>query len=106
MGFYKAEKSTIPKEAVRPAIMIMASTDPVKTRPLAKDTAKAPPHPLIYDREGPFAAMLEVLEPALQRAVELLDDHGQALAVITLGFGTDNILELLHTFCGANECPS
>ena len=98
MGFYQAEKPMIPKEAVWPAIMIVASTDPVKTHPLAQNTAKAPPHPFVYDRKGPFAAMLEVLEPALQRAVDLHDDHGQALPVAALGFGTDSILELAHTF--------
>ena len=92
MGFYKAEKPMSSKELVWPAIMIVATADPVKPYALAQDAPKATAHPFVDDREGPFATMLEVFEPSPQGAIDLFDDDGKAVAVATLGFGANRRL--------------
>src|SRR5512139_3054149 len=97
MGLYKAEKPTCSKELVWPAIVIVAPTDPVKPYALAQHAAKATAHPLVDHREGILATMLEVREPSPQSAINPVDDDGKAVAIATLGFGTNRVFELLQT---------
>jgi hypothetical protein len=98
MGFYKAEKPMTSKERVWPAIMIVAPTDPVEPYALAQDAPKSAAHPLVNQREGPFATMLEVLEPSPQGTIDPVDDYCKAVAIAAPGFGTNGVFELLQTF--------
>ena len=98
MGFYKAEKSMNPKESVGPAKMIVSSADAMEPFALAQDASKASSYPFIHDRKGWLVTVFEVSKPALQGAVDVFDDRGQTPAIAALGFGSNAILELPHTF--------
>ena len=98
MGFYKAEKSLNPKESVGPAKMIVSSADAMELFAFAQDAPKASPHPFIHDRKGWSVAVLKVSKPTFQGTVDVFDDRGQTPAIAALGFGSNGILELPHTF--------
>ena len=96
MGIYKAEKPIIPKELVRPALMIMSPADSFEPYAIAQDTSNPSSHPTIDRGKGPSIAMFEVLKPSSHGAVDVFDDHCQAMPVAAAGLGADSILELLE----------
>lgn len=96
MGLYKVEKPLFPKELIRPALMIMSSTNTFKPFALSQDTSNPASHPTIHRGERPFVAMFEVLEPSSKGAIDLFDDHCQAMAVAAPGLRADGVFELLE----------
>ena len=98
MGFYKAVKPLNPKEPVGPSKMIVSSADAMESFAFAQDAPEASPHPFIHDRKGWFVAVLKVFKPTFQGTVDVFDDRGQTPAIAALGFGSNGILELPHTF--------
>ena len=48
--------------------------------------------------------VLEVSKPAFQGTVDVFDDRGQTPAIAALGFGSNGILELSHTFRARPAC--
>ena len=97
MGFYKAEKPMLPKELVRPALMIKSTANASMAGPLSQDTSNTAPHPAIHRGKGPLVAMLKVLEPSPKSTTDIFDDHCQAVAITAPGLGTDGVFELLET---------
>jgi hypothetical protein len=81
MGIHKAEKSMSSKVLVWPAIVIKAPADPVEPDAFAQDAAETAAYPFADEREGPFATMLEALEPSPQSTIYVVDDDGKAAAV-------------------------
>jgi len=96
MGIYKAEKPIVPKELIRPALMIMSSANTFKPYALAQDTSNPSSHPAIQRGKRPFIAMFEELKPSSHGAIDLFDDPCQAMAIAAPGLGPDGILELLE----------
>jgi hypothetical protein len=97
MGLYKAEQPVIPKEAVRPALMIVSSTNTFEPYALAQDASNPASHPTVYRGKRPFVAMFEVLKPSPKGVIHLFDDRCQALAIAAPGLGADGVFELLET---------
>ena len=54
MGLYKVEKPMVPKELIRPALMIMSSTNPFKPYALSQDASNPASYPTINRGKGPF----------------------------------------------------
>ena len=105
MGFYKAVKPLNPKEPVGPSKMIVSSADAMESFAFAQDAPEASPHPFIHDRKGWFVAVLKVFKPTFQGTVDVFDDRGQTPAIAALGFGSNGILELPHTFRRGHRRP-
>ncbi len=97
MGVFKAEKPMIPKELVWPALMIMPSTNAFEPYTLSQDTSNPAAHPRVNRGKGPLVAMLKVFEPSHKGAIDVFDDHCQALAITAPGLGADGVFELLET---------
>ena len=96
MGVYEAEKPMIPKELIWPALMIMSSTNAFKPYTLSQDVSNPATHPTINRGKGPLVAVLKVLEPSPKSAIDVFDDHCQAMAITAPGFGADGVFELLE----------
>ena len=71
MGIFKAKKPSVPKESVRPAIMIIPSTDPFPLVPPSQDTSQSAAYPLIQARKDSLIAVLKVLKPSPKGAIHL-----------------------------------
>jgi hypothetical protein len=61
---YQAEKPTLLKIRIRPALMIRAPASPFAFTPRSQNAAQAHPHPLVRILQLPSAAVFEVVEPA------------------------------------------
>jgi hypothetical protein len=81
MGLYKVEKPVVPKELIRPALMIMSPANTFKPCTLSQDASNPASYPTINRRKGPFVAMLKVFEPPQKGTIALFDDHCQARAI-------------------------
>src|SRR4030042_1440404 len=81
MGSYKAEKPMLPKELVRPALMIKSTANSSMAGSLSQDTSNTAPHPAINRGKGPLVAMLKVLEPSPKSTTDIFDDHCQTMAI-------------------------
>ena len=80
---------------VRPAPMVFPSPTSLAAVSLAQDASPSHTNPAVQSREGTRMAVLEVVEPSLQRAVDVDDDHFEALPAGALGLALH--LPLLRT---------
>jgi hypothetical protein len=96
MGLYKVEKPMVPKELIRPALMIMSPANTFEPYTLSQDASNPASHPTVNRWKSPFFAMLEVLEPSSKGAIDIFDDHCRATAIAAPGLGADGIFELLE----------
>jgi hypothetical protein len=85
------------KEGIRPALMVASPPAPLLPLALAQDTSQPHPHPGVQRSEGVSMALLELLKPAPQRAIDVGDDHLQALALGTPRLGPNRVFELPET---------
>jgi hypothetical protein len=97
MGVYEVEKPMVPKELIRPALMIMSAANAFKPCALSQDTSNPASYPAINRRKGPFVAMFVVFEPSPKGTIDLFDDHCQAMAITAPSLGADGVFELLET---------
>ena len=97
MGVCKAIEPMVPKEAIGPAIVISATTDPFALGPLAKNRAQATANPAVYGRKGPPITVFEIAKPTSESGVNVIYDCFQTIAIASFGLGAEGILELLQT---------
>jgi hypothetical protein len=97
MGVYEVEKPMVPKELIKPALMIMSAANAFKPCALSQDTSNPASYPAINRRKGPFVAMFVVFEPSPKGTIDLFDDHCQAMAITAPSLGADGVFELLET---------
>src|SRR5271157_1568365 len=95
-GVSQAEKPMLSKEGIGPPDVLGAARDPRAPVLFVQDSAQAPTDPAVERSEYRAVAVLEVFKPAAQRAVEVLDDLGQAVSRCAFGLPPDRILELLQ----------
>src|SRR5436309_13545328 len=69
------------QERIRPALMVAPTPSPGLPLALAQDTPQPHPHPGVQRSEGAAMTMFEILKPAPQRAIDVLDDHPQTMAL-------------------------
>src|ERR1700730_17782360 len=100
IGTLQAEEPMFGKEGIGPRDVVGAAGDPRAPVLLARDIAQPPADPAVERRECRALAVLEVVEPAAQRRIEVLDDLEQAVSRGAFGLGPDHILELLQAFGG------
>lgn len=81
---YQAEKPTLLKIRIRPALMVCAPAPPSALAPASQDAAQAHSHPLVHRLQLPPAAVFEVVEPAAQHRVNQLDGLFQRAPVVAL----------------------
>src|ERR1022692_3386250 len=77
--------------------MIGPTATSTATLPFAQDTSQPHPYPFVQRCKRVSMTVLEVLKPALQRGIEILNRHSQTLAIGAPGFLTDRVLHLLQT---------
>jgi hypothetical protein len=77
MGALKAEEPMIPKETIRPAIVVAPTTDPSTLRPFTKNRAQTTAYPSVYGRKGSFVAVLEIHKPTFESGIDVRDDDGR-----------------------------
>ena len=82
------------KECIGPALMIATSPPPGTPMPATQNAAQPHAHPRIEVDEGVTRAVLKVLKPPAQRAIEIVDDDGERLSPVPWGFGAHGVLEL------------
>ena len=93
MGICKTVKPMRPKECIRPALMIKASTDSFMMPAPTQDAPKTPAYPLVYGGESPFVAMLEIFKPAAKGLIGIFDDGLQAVAIAAWRLGSKGLLD-------------
>src|SRR5260370_25640664 len=101
IGVSQAEKPMLGKEGMGPPAVVGAAGDARPAVLFARDIAQPPADPAVERCECRAMAVLEVLKPAAQRAVEIPDDLGQAVSRRALGLGPDRVLELLQALGAA-----
>ena len=106
MGIRKAKEPLVPKEAIRPAIVISTTTDPLALGSLANNRAQATANPAVYGRKGPPITVLEIAKPTSECGVDVIDDGSQTIAMVALGLGAEGILELLQTLLAGPTCAT
>ena len=79
MGVVQAEEPMFGKEGIGPPDIVEAARDPGAPVLLAQDVAQPPTDPAVERCESRAVTVFEVLKPAAQRGVEVLDDLGQAV---------------------------
>ena len=109
MGFHKTEKPMFPKEFVWPAKMIHIATDTLGTLvAVPQYAAQTTSDPSVKCWKRLLIAVFEILKPTLKRAIHVLRNSGQTLAVAPPSLGTNGVFELPQTLlarppCGAFE---
>jgi len=94
----KGDQPGIREELVGPAQMVIeAAAAPWAFGPLALQRAQASPGEAVNRLEGVAVCVLEVVEPAHQRPIEISDDPGQAVASGPGRLGPDRVLEAIQT---------
>src|SRR5260370_29995235 len=91
IGVSQAEKPMLGKEGIGPPDVVGAGGDPRRAVLCARDFATPPADPAVERCECRAMAVLEVLKPAAQRAVEIPDDLGQDVSRRALGLGPDRV---------------
>src|SRR6187200_1469053 len=95
MGGCQTEQPLLGEVAIRPTLLIRATTSTAPSSSSAQDTAQAHPDPAVkIAKHRGVAAVLEVLEPTSQGAVDILHDPPQAIARCALGLRAERGLEL------------
>jgi hypothetical protein len=84
------------KEGRWPLDIIPAVSAALPAATMTEDASQASPHPAAQVRKDKGTAMLEVLKPAAQTAVQDRDERGKARAVGTPGLGSDRVLRLIQ----------
>src|SRR5439155_16833180 len=85
------------QERIRPALMVAPTPSPGLPLALAQDTPQPHPHPGVQRSEGAAMTMFEILKPAPQRAIDVLDDHPQTMALGASRLGTNRVFKLPET---------
>jgi hypothetical protein len=94
MGVSQAEEPVLGKEGIGPPDVVEAAGDPRLPMLLAHDVAQPPTDPSVERCEGRAVTVLEVFKPAAQRAIEVLDDLGQAVSRCAFGLCPDRVPRL------------
>src|SRR5580704_14933701 len=97
MSFVQAEKPIVGEVPIAPTLMVRSTPAPLPARALTQNAAQPAAEPAIDGRENGPVTMAKVCKPALQRRVERVGDHRQALAVGTSCFRADAVSELVQT---------
>ena len=106
LGRLQGEQPVLGKAGVRPALMGRRATSSATTRTFAQNTAQTHPYPAVERREDPAMAMLELLKPAPQCAVDIGDDHVQAVAVGAPRFAADLCIQPSDRSASNHQLPS
>src|SRR6516162_5036680 len=93
IGHLQAEKPMFGKEGIGPPDIVEGARDARPAMLFAQDIAQPPSDPPVERCECRAMAMFEVFKPAAQRAVEVLDDLGQAVSRCALGLGPNRVFE-------------
>src|SRR3990170_7302908 len=99
MGIFKAKEPSGPKVSVRPAIMIIPSTDPFPLVTPTQDTPQSTPYPLIQAGENALIAMLEVFKPSPEGAIHIHDDAFQRFPIRSPRLLANGLFHLLQALC-------
>src|SRR5206468_12992473 len=76
--------------------MIPPPAAPLLALAFAQDATQPHPEPLVQAGKRRPVAVLEVLQPAHQRLIDIRDDRLEALAVRAPGLGSDRVFQLLE----------
>src|SRR6185503_18249734 len=74
--------------------------------PLSQNASESHSGPSLQRRKRSLMAVLEVLKPSDQRAIDVFDDHLQALDVRPIGFSAYRVLQLVQTLPPRPSLPS
>jgi hypothetical protein len=94
------------KESIWTAPMISPATTALLPVALPQKAPEPHPYPLVQRWKRSLMAMLEVLKPSDQRAIDVFDDRLQAVAVRTPGLSAYRILQLVQTLPPRPSQPS
>src|SRR5687768_16171085 len=94
VGLEHGEKTQLLKVGIRPSLVIPAASQSPPALTFAQDGSESSPDEPIDTIKVEGAAVFEVLEPASQDHIELLDDRAQTLSVGSECLLVDRILEL------------
>ena len=78
MGGFQAQQPVFGKDAIWPAVIVVAASSSGQSDSFAQQAAQTHPEPAVEALEDPrWAAVLEVREPATKRLVDIVDDEHQ-----------------------------
>src|SRR5215472_12382492 len=104
IGVVQGEKPMFGKEGIGPPDIVEAARDPGAPVLLAQDVAQPSTEPAVERGKSRAVTVFEVLKPAAQRWVEVLDDLGQAVPRRALGLSPDRVFEFLQALaCAAGD---
>src|SRR3989454_10633194 len=97
MGSDKRVQPMRGKIGVGPALMIRSTSATTPVLAFAENTAQPHSHPAVLSFQRVFLAMFEIIKPASQRLVHVLDDDRQGLSVSSPRLLADGVAHFLDT---------
>jgi hypothetical protein len=106
VGCGKEEQPPIGKVGIGPLDMVKTPTSACTSTTAPEYAAQAHAYPRVEASEGRGVAMFEVLKPATEGQVDVRDNHGKAVTVITLRLGAQSRFLVHKTIGGRTDNPN